>query len=304
MIKKYRAVILGDTQRGAFGHWLDLAFTRVPEVELIAIAVVAPRWCDQRNPMILACVEADVKGIYLEKPITQTLAHADQFLEACDRKGVKIAVDHWRAGGEVRLARAMIERGEIGRVQTIRGHGKADERSGGVDLMVLGTHVLDAMRYVAGAEVRWVHGHVSKNSRDVTRADVFEGPDGIGLTAGSSLTAQFSFANGVIGWFESIPIGKPQAELKFPPGTHYLGIKVQGTEGILSLRYRSLHRYPRGLWMAGDEFGHWEKVRVPPWDELDVQTYYLHCHEFCVRACVGSIAPASSSPTQGEASEY
>ena len=319
MSKTYRAVVLGDTQRGAFGHWLDLAFARVPEVKLAAIAdpdseglkeavtrtgaergytdyrqmlkkerpeiaVVSPRWCDRRNTMIQACADAGVAGIYLEKPTAQTLADADEYLDACDRKNIKIAVDHWRAGGEVRLAREMIERGDIGQVQIIRGHGKADQRAGGVDLMLLGTHVLDAMRYLAGTDVAWVHGHVTKDGRDVTCADAFDGPEGMPRVAGNGVTGEFAFTNGVRGSYESLFL-----EQNLPKGANYLGCEIIGTKGILSLRYRSLRRYARGLWMAGEEFGSWENVPVPPWDSLDSESYYLHCHEFAIRELIQAI---------------
>ena len=38
MMKAYRAVIIGDNAHGAFGHHLDLAFSRTPRVEVVAIA--------------------------------------------------------------------------------------------------------------------------------------------------------------------------------------------------------------------------------------------------------------------------
>ena len=32
--------------------------------------------------------------------------------------------------------------------------------------MVLGTHMMDSMRYFAGAEVVWAHGHVTQDGRE------------------------------------------------------------------------------------------------------------------------------------------
>jgi predicted dehydrogenase len=323
MNKTYRAVIIGDSERGAFGHHLDRAFCRVPNVEVVGIAdpieqglqkgierskaqrgyadyrqmlakerpelaVIAQRFCDQRKEIVLACVEAGVKGIYLEKPVAASVADADAMVEACDRAGVRAVVDHWRAGGDVRKTSELIASGLIGQVQIIRGHGKNDARSGGVDLMLLGTHVLDAMRHLAGAEVAWVHGHVTKDGRDVTHADAFDGPEGMPRTAGNGLTAKFSFQNGVIGTYESIPTSKDQDQV-MPPGSNYFGFEVCGTRGILSLRYRSLHHYPRGQWMAGDEFGKWEKIPLGEWGRMDIETYYTRCHEVCVNELLRAI---------------
>src|ERR1051326_1430781 len=140
MNKTYRAVIIGDNEHGAFGHYLDRAFDLVPRVEVCAVAdpveaglkrslerskaqrgytdyrqmlkkeraelaVIAPRFCDRRKEMVLACVEAGVKGIYLEKPIAASVADADAMVEAGDRADVRVVVDHWRAGGDVRKAK-------------------------------------------------------------------------------------------------------------------------------------------------------------------------------------------------------
>jgi len=316
MNRTYRAVIIGDNARGAFGHHLDRAFARVPNVEVVAIAdpvevglkkglersraqrgyadyramlrkerpelaVVAPRYCDARQEMVLTCVEAGVKGIYLEKPVAATVAQADAMVEACERAGVWAVVDHWRAGGDVRKTKELITSGAIGQVQIIRGHGKNDDRAGGVDLMLLGTHVLDAMRFLAGAEVVWVHGRVTKDGREVTKADAFQGPEGMPRTAGNEITAEFAFANGVRGYYETVPTSKDKDQT-LPPGTNYFGCEVYGTRGILSLRYRSLYHYPRGQWMATEQAGKWEKVAIGEWESMDPETYYIHCHEACV----------------------
>jgi predicted dehydrogenase len=323
MTKPYRAVVIGDSARGAFGHWLDLAFARLPQVEVVAVAdpvadgrkeavtrahaqrgysdyrqmiekerpdlaAVAPRWCDERRAMVLACIEAGVRGIYLEKPIAATLADADAMVEACERAGVRVIVDHWRAGGDVRATKALLASGAIGQIQVIRGHGKNDDRSGGIDLMLLGTHVLDAMRLLADADVAWVHGHVTKAGRDVTKADAFDGPEGMPRTAGDAVTAEFAFANGVIGTYESIPTSKDKDQA-LPAGSNYLGCEICGTRGILSLRYRSLYRYPRGQWMAGEQAGNWEKVALGDWEKPDSRTYYERCHEVCVSELIRAI---------------
>lgn len=323
MNKPLRAVIIGDNAHGAFGHYLDRAFSRVPQVEVVAaadpveaglkeacerskaqcgyadyrqmlekerpeLAVIAPRFCDRRKEMVLACVEAGVKGIYLEKPVAASVADADAMVQACDRAGVRAVVDHWRAGGDVRKTKELIDGGAIGQVQVIRGHGKNDARAGAVDLMLLGTHVLDAMLHLAGSEVAWVHGRVTKDGREVTQADAFDGPEGMPRTAGNGITAEFAFANGVIGYYESIPTSKDKDQA-IPPGSNYLGVEIGGTRGILSLRYRSLYHYPRGQWMAGDQFGKWEKVDIGEWEKLDVETYYVRCHERCITELLRAI---------------
>jgi predicted dehydrogenase len=113
---------------------------------------VGPRWVDCHAEMVIACAEAGVKGIFCEKPFAKTLPEADAMIDACDRNGVKIAVAHRRASGYEQYAKKLVEGGEIGEIQVMRGHGKDDHRAGAMDLMVLGTHILDSMRYFAGPD--------------------------------------------------------------------------------------------------------------------------------------------------------
>ena len=128
-----------------------------------------------------------VKGILCEKPFARTLAEADAMMDACDRNGVKVAVAHRRASAYEQHAKKLVDEGAIGESQVLRGHGKADRRAGAMDLMVLGTHMMDSMRYVAGADVAWAHGHVTQDGRAVTPADIREGDEGVGLLAGNGV---------------------------------------------------------------------------------------------------------------------
>ena len=49
-----------------------------------------------------------------------------------------------------RIAGAMLREGRLGQLLEIRARGKEDTRAGGEDLIVLGTHCFDLMRYFAG----------------------------------------------------------------------------------------------------------------------------------------------------------
>ena len=53
----------------------------------------------------------------------------------------------------------------------MRGHGKCDARGGAHDVFVLGTHVFDLMRSIAG-DAAWVTGQVRRNGRPLTAADI------------------------------------------------------------------------------------------------------------------------------------
>ena len=223
MTATYRAGAIGRTGQGDYGHALDVAYKGIPNVEFIAVAdpdpdgrqaaaertgaeqsyadyremlekanldlvSVGPRWIDCHAEMVIACAEAGAKGILCEKPFAKTLAEADAMINACDHNGVKIAVAHRRASDYEQYAKKLVEAGEIGEIQVMRGHGKDDHRAGAMDLMVLGTHILDSMRYFAGSDVDWAHGHVTQNGHAVTLEDVQEGAEQVGLLAGNGVS--------------------------------------------------------------------------------------------------------------------
>ncbi len=163
---RYRAGAIGSTGRGNWGHGLDTAFVGVKGVEFVAVAdddpdglrdagsrtgagslygdyremlerekldfvAVCPRWLGARTEMVIAATEAGVKGLFCEKPFARTLADADAMLEACERAGTRVAVAHRRANPYEQRAKTMVERGAIGELQSLRGQGKCDHRSGG-----------------------------------------------------------------------------------------------------------------------------------------------------------------------------
>ncbi len=296
----YRAGIIGHTGRGNYGHHLDTAFQGLPNVKVVAVAdpdeegrapavqrtgashnfadyttmlsqmdldlvAVCPRWVDQHADMVIACAEAGVKGIFCEKPFSRTLAEADAMLAACEKSGARIAVAHRRANPYELHAKKIIEDGLIGDVQMIRRHGKADHRAGAMDLIVLGPHLLDNIRFFAASEVAWAHAHVTQNGRELTTSDIHEGDEGVGPIAGNGLAAYFVFRNGVTAHFDSYRSDDTDTREQ----VNWLGLEIQGTSGILSLRLAplgELYHYPYRLWLPGDRDGTWERIILPDWD--------------------------------------
>ena len=297
MAPTYRAVAIGHTGRGNYGHDIDLSFAEIPQVELVAVAdpdesgrlaaqertgarrsyadyrtmierekpdlaLVCPRWSDQHKAMILACIEAGVRGIYSEKPVVPTLKDADEVLAACHETGVRLVVAHRsRENPYMHWARDLLASGEIGRLEAIRAHGKFDKRHGGMDLAVLAPHLFDQMRYFAGAP-SWVFGHLTQDGRPITRADAYQGAEGVGLIAGDRVAAMFGFPNGVVGYYETYPGDRA--------GASWYGIELHCTNGIIALRNLprgEVYRYPYGLWLPSAEDGLWERIHLAEWDE-------------------------------------
>lgn len=287
MAKKYRVGIIGSTGRGDYGHGIDRVWREIPRVEVVAVAddgekalpaalertgaarsysdyrrmleteeldvvSVCPRWIDQHHAMVLAVAEHGCH-VYMEKPFCRTLEEADDIVRALEMRHLKLAIAHGnRYTPQLDIARKLIADGEIGDLLELRARGKEDaRRGGGEDLWVLGTHMLDLMRAVAG-DVDSCFATVTVEGRPITRADVHEGNEGIGPLAGDGLDALYSFRSGVKGHFASHR-GK---------GTRF-GLRVFGSRGVIEfqsgyLKTAYLLRDP--LWSPGQSGNRWVPI--------------------------------------------
>ncbi len=303
MSVKFRAGVIGRTGRGDYGHLLDTVYADTPNVDCVAVAdddeqglklagerlglkalysdyremldqekldivSVAPRWADCHCDMVIACAEAGVKGIFCEKPMAKTLSEADAMLQSCQRNNVKVAVAHRRACAYEQHGKKLIDRGEIGQVQMIKSHGKCDHRAGAMDLAVLGTHMLDSMRYFADSDVEWATGHVTVDGKAVTGDDVYEEEEGVGHTAGNRVWAYYAFQNGITGSFESYAGDNP--------GGRWFGFEVHGSEGIIALRNSpksEMYIYPHAFWTPGPNDPKWKRIILEEWEDLENHTH-------------------------------
>lgn len=286
--KIWRAAAIGHTGHGDFGHGLHVAYKGLPGVEMVAIAdpddegrakaqeqtgaqrayadyqemldkedldVVSV--CPRHTVVHLELTEAVAKAgchIYCEKAIARDLIEADQIVEVCEGNNVKIAVSHQSRYVEPWItAREMVKRGDIGQLLCIHGRGKEDRRGGGEDMLTLGTHVFDMMRFIAG-DPDWVFGHVTVDGRDISREDAAEPTEPIGPVAGDAISGMYGFPNGVRGTFTSVR------------GQHTrgsrMGTTLVGTEGTLVLRWGAPILISRTK-CAPEEGGDFEEIEVP-----------------------------------------
>src|SRR5262249_34142994 len=138
-----------------------------------------------------------------EKPFTQTLVEADQLLALATRSGLKIAVAHqMRLAPNMLALKLALEAGVVGGLLGIRAHGKQDHRAGGEDLIVLGVHLFDLMRFFAG-DPSWCVARVLQHGHEISLEDAHAATEGIGPVAGNEIEAGFSFPKGVYGTFTS-----------------------------------------------------------------------------------------------------
>ena len=321
MSAEYRAAIIGHTGQGNYGHGLDMVYARMPEVEVVAVAAPDPRglaaagkrtgaarcYADYREmldkeevelvnvcprvvtlhaEMAIAAAEAGARGIFCEKPVAASLAEADAILETCDQCNVRMAVAHRRANPYEQHAKRLVDAGEIGQLQVLRGHGKWDHRAGAEDLAVLGPHMMDSMRYFAGADVAWAHGHITQDGREIILGDVHEGNEGIGPIAGNSLAAYYVFANGVTAHFESQP-GDTTARVN----SRWFGFEAHGTEGIITLRNSpngEMYIHRQGMFIPDGKI-QWERVLIDGWEAIPAGERTHHSNVLIARELIQAI---------------
>lgn len=228
---RFTAAVIGHTGRGNYGHGLDILFRDRPGIEVVGLAdpneagrvkaqervrarrtyadyremlekerpqlvSVAPRWTDQHHAMVSAALAVGAH-VYCEKPFTRTLAEADDLLAIAQRTGRRIAVAHQgRLSPQTLLLRQRLEEGTIGELLEIRVHGKQDRRAGGEDIVVLGTHQFDLVRYFGG-EALWCSARVLQGGRDITPADARAATEDLGPVAGDEIEAMFALPRGV-----------------------------------------------------------------------------------------------------------
>ena len=233
-----------------YAEWADLLEREKPD-----IVCVCSRLPTQHLDVIVGAAAAGCH-IYCEKPMAVDLADADRMVAAADAAGVRLAVGHLaRYAAVFQKARDLTRSGGIGQPLSVFCRGKEDDRGGGEDLLVLGSHVLDLARYFFG-DPEWVFGHVTVDGRDMVREDAREPTEPVGRVAGDGVVAMYGFPDGVRGPFESRSGLRDGGEVR-------MGITVVGSEAALSVRYDQerrlrIRRSKRPL----EEGGEYEEIPV------------------------------------------
>ena len=120
--------------------------------DLDIVSICAPT--RYHAPIALDVAACGVRGIYLEKPIAQSLAEADRMIEAFRAAGIAVAVNHVRTWDPIyRRVRRLIADGAIGAPQSVVAHWREGALFGG-------THLFDLVRMLLGREARWVFGQL------------------------------------------------------------------------------------------------------------------------------------------------
>jgi predicted dehydrogenase len=288
--------IIGDVQHGGYGHSLHLAWAARDDVEVVALAdpdaagrekyaaeshaqrtyadyremlekekpdlvTIGPRWTVRHREYLLAAAAYGAHG-FIEKPVAVDVAEADDMVRAAEEKNLRWAIAfNFRVTAIVQHARRLImEQGLIGDVLEVRGRGKEDDRAGGEDLLVLGSHVFDLMRFFLG-NAQWCSADIMAGQRPATRADIHEATEPLGPILGDRIHATYGFPKGIIGYFASTRNQQGN-------GGRW-GLDVYGSRGIVTIRQDGqgvpevyLLRDP--TWAPGGKSVKWETLPDAP----------------------------------------
>ena len=288
--RKYRVGIIGATGRGDYGHAVDMPFTKLPNVQIVALAdanpkglsqakerlkpqnsytdyremlskesldlvAICPRWIDQHFEMLMACAKANCH-VYMEKPFCRTMIECDQVRKEFEDRKLKLAIAHTAQYSPVLdVAMELINDGAIGQVLELRGRGKEDHRGGAEDMWVLGSHIFALMRKIAKSDPTSCVAQVTHHGEAIRKEHVVEGNEGLGPLAGDHVQVIYTFNDGVMGYFAS------RKAMAASPSR--FALQVFGSKGILEIESGYLaaaHLLRDGSWSSGRSGKNWERV--------------------------------------------
>ena len=176
------------------GTWDDIApyadyRQMLAEQNLDVLTIATPDNC-HADPVVEAAT-AGIKAIFCEKPLATSLADARRMQRAVADNNVVFSVDHTRRWKPLwRRLRELVEEGAIGELQYVVGTLSGARGS----LFRNGTHLVDALCYLAGARPEWVFAELEDGYKDHTD---YRGNGGGDPSLEPSASGYIHFVNGV-----------------------------------------------------------------------------------------------------------
>ena len=161
-------------------HYYDTAQAMLKDanIDIVGIATHAHLHAE----MTILAAQAGVKGVLCEKAMATSLSECDAMIEACEKSGTKLLINHPRRFHPVfQMAKELIAENTIGEIKMVEcfGYGK---------LMHNGSHAFDVLTDFFG-EAAWVQGELIETD---DKAD----PDGRGFVKmKNGVTALVDFAS-------------------------------------------------------------------------------------------------------------
>ncbi|MGB3459347.1 MAG: Gfo/Idh/MocA family oxidoreductase [Halobacteriota archaeon] len=125
-------------------------------------------WNSTHLDVVKKAVEYNVKAIFCEKPIADTLRNARQIVEICNKNNVILQIDHQRRFDKFHQAiRNFIISGKLDNIQQVSFYYTAG-------IANTGSHILDLLRFFFG-DVAWVIAFPSENKSSNENDPNFDG---------------------------------------------------------------------------------------------------------------------------------
>ena len=184
--------------------------------------VVTVATSDHRHAeLVIDAAGAGARGVFCEKPMATSLADADRMLAACEANGTVLSVDHTRRFTPLwkHLKQEVVQGGAIGELQYVVGVLSGQRAA----LFRNGTHVIDALCYLADGRPQWVFAELEKGYEDYME---YRGDGGHDLAMEPAASGYIHFENDVRAFYTST--SKKTAGPKFR-------FEIVGSEGIVKV---------------------------------------------------------------------
>lgn len=121
-----------------YADWREMLAKEKPDI----VSVCTP--VDSHHEVALGVAASGVRALFLEKPMCREVAQAREVVSECRKRGVVLAVNHLRRWDPVLMrARQLTAEGAVGEVRSVVGWYSEKVYN-------IGTHLLDAMAWLAG----------------------------------------------------------------------------------------------------------------------------------------------------------
>jgi predicted dehydrogenase len=171
--------------------------------QIDVLSVVTPDFL--HRDVVIAGVEAGVKGIFCDKPLSTSLADADAMLAAVQERGVTLSVNvtrRWKPSYVA--AREDVRAGKIGPVSQVTVH------YGGERAMLYRnhSHFLDLICFFAESEPEWVIAELEAGYESY--GTEYKGDGGKTTSSEPGVNAYIGFRNGVRGFLSGMKNTSPE----------------------------------------------------------------------------------------------
>lgn len=186
--------------------------------------------------MEAVCSVGGARAIAVEKPMALTLGEAEEMVALARRSGILLIVSHQlRYSPEFEAVHEAVQSGRIGTVQFLRAvcYG---------NLWNQGSHMVDVLRWIAGAEVAWVMSHgcddpgilasLSTDALGYWRDPSYDGPMWSTHAVGFANGLQAGMQTGLL-FDKTAPDRGPWLQKR---------VTVQGSDGVADARVAGYHR--------------------------------------------------------------